>query len=212
MEVNSLDTPNIASTSNTESAAGPPSTTGTLDSPATQITPVTLKAQIIEWVKFGILLIIIFMVVTKSVGITRVYGHSMDPTLRDQSWVAVNKLSTYLRSPKYGEVVIAREPGKGYDIIKRVIGVPGDTVAIQDGTVYVNDMPLPEIYTLGEPWDMEEVEVTQGNIFIMGDNRTPGESLDSRDPDMGQIPIKSVKGYVMISLFPMYRIMKPLEI
>lgn len=203
MEANASETPNTVSKATTPD---------TLDSTATQNTPDTLKAQILDWLKFGILLIIIFTIVTNSFGITRVYGHSMDPTLKDHSLVAVNKLSTYYRSPKYGEVVIVRQPGKGYNIIKRVIGIPGDTVAIQNGTVYLNGVPLPEIYTLGEPWDMAELEVTQGHIFIMGDNRTPGESLDSRDPDVGLISIKSIKGYVMISIFPMYRIMKPLEI
>ena len=174
--------------------------------------PNTIKAQIIDWAKFVILLFFIYIAVNNTFEITRVLGHSMDPTLKDQSFIAVNKLSTHFREPKFGEVVIIQEVDIGYNIIKRVIGIPGDTVAIKDGTVYVNKVPVPEIYTLGKSYDMEEVKVTKGFIFILGDNRTPGESLDSRDPDIGLVAITSVKGYAMISLYPMYRIMKPLDI
>lgn len=170
------------------------------------------KAYIIDWIRFGLMMAAIYFGVTHSFGLTRVFGHSMDPTLKDGSLIAVNKLTAHLGKPKFGDVVIIHEKDKGYDIIKRVIGQPGDTVTIKKGVVYVNGAPLPEIYTLGKSADMEEVTVSAGHIFIMGDNRTPGESLDSRDPSIGQVPASMVKGYALISLFPIYRIMMPLKL
>ncbi|MFD2442805.1 signal peptidase I [Bacillus sp. CGMCC 1.16607] len=168
------------------------------------------KNSVKEWIKFVITLVVIYLVVTNCIGITRVSGHSMDPTLKDGSFLFVNKLSTFISKPSYGDVVIVEEGG--YQIVKRVIGIPGDVVAIQKGVLYVNNMAIPEVYALGTPNDMEPVVVEKGYMFIMGDNRTPGESLDSRDPNIGPQPDSLVKGYAKFSIFPFYKIMKPLEL
>jgi signal peptidase I len=168
------------------------------------------KDGVKEWVKFLAGLIVIYLLVTNSIGITRVSGHSMDPTLRDGSFLLVNKLSTLISKPDFGDVVIIQEGD--YQIVKRVIGIPGDTVAIQNGVLYVNNVPVPEIYALGTPDDMSSVTVGEGKMFIIGDNRTPGESLDSRDPSMGPISDESIEGYAVLSIFPFYKIMKPLEL
>lgn len=170
-----------------------------------------LKSEIIEWIRFIILLFIVYVIVTNTISITRVSGHSMDPTLQDGSWIAVNRLSTHFGKPKFGDVVIVSQEDKNYDIIKRIIGLPGDTVFIKGGTVFINDIPIPEVYTLGSSPDMEEITIEEDHIFILGDNRELGESLDSRDPSIGTIPINNIKGYAMISLFPTYTIMKPLK-
>ncbi|WP_163099435.1 signal peptidase I [Peribacillus alkalitolerans] len=162
-----------------------------------------------EWISAIVKGLIIYLLVTSSIGITRVSGHSMDPTLRNGSFLIINKLSALFMEPSYGDVVIVHQ--NGYDIVKRVIGIPGDKILIQEGQVYVNDVPIPEIYTLGNPDDMELVTVQAGKVFIMGDNRTPGESLDSRDSSMGPISSSDIKGYAVVSLFPFYKIMKPLH-
>lgn len=172
----------------------------------------TVKKEVIGWIKFCILLIAAYVILTSSVGLTRVSGHSMDPTLKDGSLVLINKLSTFFGSPAHGDVVNVKEDGKSYFIIKRVVGLPGDRVAIQDGVVYVNGLPQIEIQTFGKSKDMAEVTVEPGRLFIMGDNRTPGQSLDSRDPKMGTISLSEVKGYAVISLFPFYRIMNPIQL
>jgi signal peptidase I len=163
-----------------------------------------------EWIKFLAGLVVIYLLVTNTIGITRVSGHSMDPTLRDGSFLLVNKLSTFVSKPDFGDVVIVNEGD--YQIVKRVIGVPGDTVAIQGGVLYVNNVPIPEVYPLGKPNDMAPVTVEEGKMFIIGDNRTPGESLDSRDPSMGPISDELIEGYAVVSIFPFYKIMKPLEL
>lgn len=170
----------------------------------------SLKKEIIDWVKFSIILAIAYIIISNTAGLTLVSGFSMEPTLRDKSLLFVNKLSVHISEPEYGDVVVVQQ--KGYDIIKRVVGISGDTVKIEKGIVYVNGTPLPEVYTLGKANDMKEITVGEDKVFIMGDNRTPGESLDSRDPSIGPVSVKKIKGYAEVSLFPMYRIMKPLQL
>lgn len=170
-----------------------------------------IKTDIVGWIKYFTLLIAAYIFLTNIVGLTWISGHSMDPTLKDGSLVLINKASVHLGHPEHGDVVTVRESGNRFTIIKRVIGLPGDRVAIKDGTVYVNDIPQVEIYTFGKAKDMKEVTVEPNRLFIVGDNRTPGQSLDSRSPKVGTVPVSSVEGYAVISLYPMYRIMKPLE-
>lgn len=134
----------------------------------------------------------------------------MNPTIQDNSLLLMNKFSTKFGKPNHGDVIVVHEE-KGFDIIKRIIGLPGDTVCIKDGIVYVNEIPLPEIYTYGKSNDILPVKVEENKLFIMGDNRTPGESLDSRDPNIGTVPISSIKGYAVVSVSPFYKIMKPLK-
>ena len=118
----------------------------------------------------------------------------------------VNKLSTFISEPSHGDVVIIKEDD--FLIVKRVIGIPGDIIAISEGVLYVNNKPVSENYVLGTSNDMEPVTVEKDKIFIMGDNRTPGESLDSRDPNMGLISDERIKGYAIVSLYPFYTIKK----
>lgn len=76
----------------------------------------------------------------------------MDASLKDGSILFINKLSSHIGKPDYGDVVVIKIGN--YKIIKRIIGLPGDTVSINSGTVYVNGSPLPEIYTLGKSNDI----------------------------------------------------------
>ncbi|MCT8140017.1 signal peptidase I [Anaerobacillus sp. CMMVII] len=176
----------------------------------TEVPKNNTKKEIIGWVKFIFFLTLAVFVIKGSVGFTLVAGDSMQPSLRDGSLVLVNKLSATFSEPKYGDIVVLEEAG--YDVIKRVIGVPGDTVSIEDGVVYVNQQPLPELHTIGEANNMPAITIQPGKIFVMGDNRTPGESLDSRDPNVGPVSIENIKGYATISIFPFYKIAKPLKL
>jgi signal peptidase I len=162
------------------------------------------KNSILEWVKFLAGVLVVYLIVFYCIGITKVIGHSMDPTLKDGSFLFVNKLSTYISEPSYGDVVIVKEDDR--NIVKRVIGLAGDSVSIKEGVVHVNGKPIAEGYILGTSNDMEEITVAKGDIFILGDNRTPGESLDSRDPNMGPISDELIEGYAVVSLYPFYTI------
>ena len=168
------------------------------------------RLKLISWLKFLIFLLFICFIVSNTIGLTLVSGVSMNPTLKDHSLLLINKFSARFGTPVHGDVVLVNR--NGYMIIKRVIGLPGDKVSIKNGIVFVNQSPLPEIYTIGMSNDMPPITVGTGRIFVMGDNRTPGESLDSRNTSVGQVPITSIKGYGEVSLFPLERIMKPLKL
>ncbi|QOS98801.1 signal peptidase I [Brevibacterium sp. JNUCC-42] len=172
----------------------------------------SFQAELFSWLRFFVILAVGYFLMINSIGLTKVIGHSMDPTMKDGSIVLLNKIPTHFSAPAFGDVVVIHEEAKGYEIIKRIIGLPGDTVKIEKGIVYVNDSPLPELYTQGISNDMDPLTVSNDHMFILGDNRTLGESMDSRDPSVGQLPIKDIKGYVSLSLFPFYRVAKPLEI
>lgn len=169
------------------------------------------KSELWSWVRFFVYLAVAYFLVVHIVGLSRVSGQSMQPSLQSSNLLLINKLSLYTSSPRYGDVVIVKSPKLSYELIKRVIGVEGDKVAIRDGAVYVNGTELTELYSMGVPDDMPEVAVGKHEVFVMGDNRTPGESLDSRSPDLGLIDTKDIKGYALMKLIPWSAIAKPLK-
>ncbi|GFZ81472.1 signal peptidase I [Paenibacillus marchantiophytorum] len=170
------------------------------------------KSDFWGWVKFILLLALAFILINNMIGLTRVSGNSMYPTLQNGNILFMNKLSLFFSTPKYGDVVVIKEERLGFNIIKRVIAVEGDRVLIRDGVIYVNETPLPELYTAGKSEDMAVQTVPSGHLFVIGDNRTLGESKDSRDPSLGPVHIKDVKGYAEFSLLPMHRIAEPLDL
>ncbi len=118
-------------------------------------------------------------------------GSSMSPTLAEGERLAVEKVSYCFRTPQRGEIVICHYPGEWKNYVKRVIGLPGETVEIVYGVVYIDGAPLEEdAYWPGiTQGDMQAVTVPQNALFVMGDNRRTGGSVDSRDPDVGPIPL-----------------------
>jgi len=142
---------------------------------------------------------------------------SMEPTLEEGDRVLVNKLSYDLHDIRRGDVVVFELPEDKVgpdgikDLIKRVIGLPGDVIETRDGVVYVNDRRLEEPYlpegTLtGDPSNgnnpaIERQTVPEGTIFVMGDNRA--NSHDSRYADRGPIPIDSVVGRAFVLVWPL---------
>ncbi|QHW32298.1 signal peptidase I [Paenibacillus rhizovicinus] len=165
-----------------------------------------------SWLRLVIVLGVIFLVIHNLFGLDRVSGNSMNPTLANGNVLFINKLAMLFESPKYGDVVVIDSTALGYNIVKRVIAVGGDRIAINDGTIYVNGEPLTELYTYGKSEDMAEILVEPGHVFVAGDNRDLGESLDSRDPKLGQVDQSEIKGFVACSLWPMHGIAKPLKL
>jgi signal peptidase I len=171
------------------------------------------KNVIAEWSRFIIFILLLAMVIPNSVGFMTISGLSMFPTFKDGNLILEEKVSKYFTSPEIGDVVIInREKEQGYKIVKRVIGLPGDTVEIKRGIVYVNKTPIPEIMTEGTPTDIASIKIPEKHIFVMGDNRTQGESIDSRDPSVGPISLSEIDGYVLFSLSPFKVIPKPINL
>jgi signal peptidase I len=111
----------------------------------------------------------------------RIASDSMTPTLTPGSHVMLDKVSYRLRSPHRGELVAFTAPDTGELTVKRVVGVPGDRVAMEDGVLKVNGTAPPEPYANHREVDSEyygPVIVPAGTVLVMGDHR--GESIDSR--------------------------------
>ena len=185
-----------------------------------------MRAVIRELFETVILVLLIFLVLHLSIQNFRVEGPSMRPTLEAGEYVLVNKL-VYLRfnpqelarlvpflevddrtvfpfhAPARGEVIIFQFPrDESRDFVKRVIGMPGDTVEIKQGRVFVNGEPLNEPYiTLSDNGSMAPVRVSQEAYFVMGDNRPA--SNDSRD--WGSVPKEKVIGRAWVSFWPLNR-------
>jgi signal peptidase I len=139
---------------------------------------------------------------------------SMEPTLEKGDRVLVNKLSYDLHDVNRGDVIVFEleedevGPDGIKDLIKRVIGLPGDVIETRDGVVYINDEPLDEPYlaegtTTGSPSDgqnpaIERQTVPEGHVYVLGDNRS--NSADSRY--RGPIPIDSIVGRAFILVWP----------
>lgn len=101
-----------------------------------------------------------------------VVGESMLPTLREMDLCLMRKSRSY--RPQRGDIVVFRtadEPALYF--VKRVVGLPGETLAISNGVVLVNDAPLPEEYTVPNlEWDLPATTIASNKVYVLGDNRT----------------------------------------
>lgn len=135
----------------------------------------------------------------------RVSGASMYDTLIDGERMFVEKVSYWFERPQRGEIIICYYPNHTTTCVKRVIGVPGDRIAILGGEIYLNGEKLDEsAYWEDIIWsDMAEITVPEDCVFVMGDNRNG--SSDSRNPLVGPIPYNRVVGRVRSVIWPVAR-------
>jgi len=132
---------------------------------------------------------------------TRVYGQSMEPSLHTNQRLIVEKLSYHLHPPRRGDVVVLKLNHDNSELlIKRVIGLPGEEVAIKEGRVFINGNPLEEPYlnqfTAGQ---MAPQMVPPLHVFVLGDNR--GFSNDSRS--FGMVDFSDIVGRAWFSYWPL---------
>lgn len=129
----------------------------------------------------------------------RVDGFSMEPTLHDGEFVIVNKLAYRFGAPERGDVIVFRYPrDPQQEYIKRIIGLPGDTIKIVNGTVYINDTILNEPYVAAAPRYQSEWVVPDVSVFVLGDNRN--NSSDSHN--WGPVPMENVIGRALFVYWP----------
>lgn len=134
---------------------------------------------------------------------TRVDGQSMEPGLHTDERLVVEKLSYRLHGPQRFDIVVIRVPSQGDDLlIKRVIGLPGETVEIRDGVVYIDQVALEEDFVEQRTYPGRDAKVTVPplHIFVMGDNRT--HSNDSRS--FGPVPIENIVGRAWLAYWPLH--------
>lgn len=158
------------------------------------------KKEILYEILFAVVVIGIAMFITTFV-MQRVVvdGSSMEPTLSDGDTMFVNKFVYRFNDPERFDIVVFPNPNEPkMFLIKRIIGLPGDTVNISDGKVYVNGEVLDESYGL-EPINdagiaLEDICIPTEEYFVLGDNRN--NSLDSRNMSIGLIKKDNIVGRV----------------
>jgi signal peptidase I len=167
--------------------------------------------SIVEWVAVVVGALVVALVV-KTFLFQAFYipSASMEPTLEKGDRVLVNKLSYDLHDVHRGDIIVFELPSDKVgpdgikDLIKRVIGLPGDEIESRDGQVYINgkllkEPYLPEGVTTDHP-PITKQKVPKGHVFVMGDNRD--NSADSRFENRGPIPIDTIIGRAFIQVWP----------
>ena len=168
------------------------------------------KSVIGETVSFILYIAVVFLVtflVIHYVGQrTQVSGSSMEYTLSDGDNLIVDKISYRFYEPERFDIIVfpfQQEEDTYY--IKRIIGLPGETVQIgEDGTILINGMELEESYgreVIQEPGAAAEpLTLREGEYFVLGDNRNA--SSDSRDPSVGMIQREDIVGRAWLRIYP----------
>lgn len=195
------------------------------ETPPTQPKKSNLKPLLAEIIQTILLTLIIFACVRTVVQNFKVDGASMEPTLHSGQYLLINKVA-YMRldgitldiarqvgvapsdqksyypfgGPQRGDIIVFRYPGHpDRDFIKRVIALPGDTIQVDRGLVYVNGSPLQEDYIRSMPtYSLPKQTVPEGNYFVLGDNRP--NSSDSHI--WGFVPEENLIGKAWLSYWP----------
>lgn len=165
-----------------------------------------LTARLARWLREALETLLPALVIVLIVNLflgeaRRVEMQSMEPSLHQNERLIIEKVSYRLHLPRRGDIVVLRLSAHETEppLIKRVIGLPGETVAIRDGRVLIDGQVLDEPYcrqatlATGGPW-----VVPEGHVFVLGDNR--GASNDSRY--FGPVPIAHIVGRAWLRYWP----------
>ncbi|WFR63166.1 signal peptidase I [Paenibacillus amylolyticus] len=140
-----------------------------------------------DWVKTIVVAFVIMMLLNLFVfNLSMVKGQSMQPTLVERDRLFVNKIVYHLGAPSRSDVIVLRDPSEGVEkkdfLVKRIVGLPGDTIEVKDHHLYVNGERQAETYTDIEVQDPDfgPITLAPDHFFVMGDNRHEGKSKDSR--------------------------------
>ena len=153
-----------------------------------------------QWISdIGMAMLIVLMITT-FIKPTIVHGTSMNPALQNGDYLLVSKQAYTFDDPERGEIIIFPVGKEKKLYIKRVIGLPGDVITINNGMVYVNGIADNQEYTLDgyTSGEIDSLVVPEGELFVLGDNRL--NSIDSRE--IGTQKIDDVKGVAFIRLWP----------
>lgn len=146
-----------------------------------------------------LLSVVLFFLINAVSARIKIDGSSMEPNLHNGEFVIVSKLNYRFGEPERGDVVVFDYPKNiTQEYIKRVIGLPGETIRVEDGTVFVNGQPLKEPYVSDPPAYEGSWKVPEEALFVLGDNRN--NSSDSHD--WGVVPEKNLIGEALLIYWP----------
>lgn len=160
--------------------------------------------EILDWLKPITLAFFIAYIVTNFLIInTVVPSESMEKTINTGDRVITNRLAYIYDIPKRGDIIVFPSPDDDTILVKRVIGLPGETINIVDGEIYVNDEILIEEYVsskINDKTKNSEYTVPDNSVFVMGDNRE--FSFDSRYWHHKYVEIDNILGKVVFRYYP----------
>ncbi len=167
---------------------------------------------LLEWIRDIVIAVVIAFIIMAFFKPILIQQDSMQYNFQPGDYVIVSRQAYhFFGEPEHGDIIVFKsnlttEEGKQKNLIKRIIGLPGDTIEIKDGYVFLNDKMLDEGYVAEEAMsgNMAKVTVPEGKLFCMGDNRRI--SADSRDPRIGFVDQESLVGRVVLRLYPFNKI------
>ena len=166
-----------------------------------------VKSALLFLLEIALVIFLAFILVKAAVERTAVPGDSMAPTLEADTSIIVNRLSYIRKGPERFDVIVFEQEGEehSYYHVKRVIGLPGETVQIVNGSVYINGKilkeavrDLPNIHLAGLA--AEEFTLDEDEYFVLGDNRNKSE--DSRFANIGNVTKEQIVGKAWFTLDP----------
>jgi len=146
------------------------------------------------------LTLLVFLVVNLTTARVRVSGPSMRPTLEGGEYIIVSKLTYRLGRPQRGDIVVfhSPDPSTNEDLIKRIVGLPGEKVEFVDGRVWLNGAALDEPYAVGLTGSDQTWQIGANQVFVLGDNRA--FSRDSHN--FGPVPMRDLVGKAWLIYWP----------
>lgn len=144
-----------------------------------------------------------FLTITFVANHTMVEGSSMQPTLQNGDHLVIEKVSYLIGEPKRFDIIVFEHSATA-DYIKRVIGLPGETVRIEEGKIYINEAPIIDAYDDGALTDSgiaaETIHLGIDEYFVLGDNRDGSE--DSRSENVGPVKADKIRGHAWLRVMP----------
>lgn len=169
----------------------------------------SVMKELLSWVIYLLIVVAVsFLIVTFVGQRTKVQGRSMETTLSDGDNLIVDKISYRFRDPKRFEIIVfPYQYQENTYYIKRIIGLPGETIQIKDGYIYINGELLEEHYG-AEVMEQsgiaaDPIELGEDEYFVLGDNRN--HSADSRDPSVGVLKRDQLMGRAFVRIWPLER-------
>ena len=166
----------------------------------------SILGELLSWLIYIVIVVILSLGIITFIGQrTKVSGHSMETTLSDGDNLIVDKISYRFRDPERFEIIVFPFQYEEHTYyIKRIIGLPGETVQVIDGYVYINGEALDENYGLEVMDDpgiaAEPLTLGEDEYSVLGDNRN--HSSDSRDPSVGVLHRDDIMGRAWIRIWP----------
>lgn len=163
----------------------------------------SMGREILEWILVVVVAVSAALLIRTFIfEPVRVDGESMLNTLHDNEYMIVTKYQYLFSDPDRFDVVICHYPGRGNtNFVKRIVGIPGDTVAMRGGILYVNGEAVDEPYIdFHAAYTLEDTVIEEGHYFVLGDNRP--NSNDSHAPGVGQLSRDMIVGKVRLVAWP----------